>query len=266
MRHLLAVALLLTACACAGAEARPTPGAEPAPAGEPPGAELDASRTELAAIADAARDATAALAGDAARWDVARQHVPMPLDRAHLEEQLAGHARRHGLELSQFRLRPPDDTPLDLPARIHPASPYPLRADDAIVEPRVRFALTPLRPDRVEAFVRTLPEVTPLVIVQALVRGMDFVEVEATAPTFRQLAPAPTYTLEVPAHLAHDDRLADEVADTNLLLAELSDARLRHERLRAYDSARARAEEHAASIAMPPPARAGAAAPRTTAK
>ena len=246
--------LLFAASACAGAHAQ-------APAEPPP----DPASAEVQAIAAAARDANAALAVDAPRWDVARQQIPTPLDRAYLERRLGEHARSHGLELSQFRLAPPDAKPIELPARVHPAAPYPLRAEDALLEPKVRFALTPLVPARVEAFVRTLPEVTPLVIVQAIERGMDFAQIEATAPTFRQLDPAPRYALEMPADRAGDDRLAADVAAANEQLAALSDARLRHERMRAYEAARARAEANAAAIELPPPARPGAPAPRTAA-
>lgn len=270
--------LLLAACA-----ARQTPSvsseAAPVAAADPARARLDDARREVAAIAAAARDATATLrAEDDARWDTARVQVPTPLDRAYLERSLGEHARRHGLELSQFRLGPMTLAQLDFPETLHPSAPYPLRAAHAIVQPPFRFALTPLRPDRVEAFVRTLPEVTPLVVVQAIDRGMDYVQIEATAPTFRQLSPEPRFALEVPQReallggaqpteaLEQDYRaLESEVVEANELLAALSDARLRHERIRAYELVRAAAEKNARAIELPPAARAGAPAPRTTA-
>lgn len=278
MRH-HALLLLLAASGCAGAADRP----DPAPL-EAPGAlaELEASRTEVEAIRAAAADAAATLRAEASRWEEALRDLPTPLDRDRLQTSLEDHARRHRLELSRFVLGPAPAPRVELPAQVHPAAPFPVRKEHALVEPPIRFALTPLRPERIEAFLRTLPEVSPLVIVTGLQRGMDFVQVEATAATFRPFDPAPRFALELPAREAMRARaapatpeeeaafeqgwraLAAEVDAANAVLAALSEARLRHARLQAWDEARERAARNAAAIAVPPPARAGAPAPRTT--
>ncbi|WP_373048900.1 hypothetical protein [Vulgatibacter sp.] len=266
MRSLVLPALLLAAaCASGGNQSAPSTQQGGTAAGQQ---DLADARTEVAAITAAARDAAAALAADEAAWDEARQVIVTPFDRNLVEGRLAAHAQTHRLELSQFQLLPMRMAQLDVPDRFHPSSPYPVRQQDAILEAPIRFALTPLQPQRIEAFLRTLPEVEPLVIVQVVERGMDFIEVEAAAPTFRPFDETPRYALEVPPPEQLDgagyEALVREVEQANEALAALSEARLRRVRLEAFEAAKEKAARHAASIELPQPAEAGAPAPRTT--
>lgn len=285
MRRLLLSALLLAGCASSPKpEPEPAPISTPSPQLEKVRDEAEAGLTEVRSIRAAAEDAAAALGADDARWEQARLAVPTPFQREYLEDQLAKHAKAHRLELSQFRLEPMTMAQLDFPARIHPASPYPVRPQDAILEVPVRFALTPLVPERIEAFLRTLPELPMLFAPDELKRGMDFVEVRGHTFTFRPIDPVPTYALEMPdlqqrlqaagiteplSSLESGPDAAEvkeleakwgeiqaEIVPTNETLARLSELRLRRARIDAYEARREAAKTEAATIQLPPPAKA----------
>lgn len=257
--------------ACAAPPARPVDAAARDASAAP--SAIEAARTEVAAIRAAARDATEAMEADAAAWERARTEIPTPLVRASLEAALAAHAARHVLALSRLVLLPPPDDGFDPPKRFHPAAPFPVRREDAILHVPLRFVLAPLRDARLEAFVRTLGTVRPIVVVRAIVRASDRVEIEATAPTFRRFEPAPRYALALPdpASLRDDtdpDRfeadwaaLERELEATNEALAALSAARLRHVRVQAWADASNQAAQNAEAIEIPSPARPRAVAP-----
>lgn len=256
-----AVLLLLAACST-------TPSGPPPEDVAPVEARFDASLHEVRVARAAAEDALKALSAygnDEAGREVAIR-IPSAANRDDLETQLEAHAKKHRLDASQLRLAPITMSRLDFPAAVHPATPYPVQPRDTLVEIPFRFALTPMKEERIRAFLETLPdEARTLIEVRDVHRGVDFVEVQAVSWIFRPIDPVPVFRFETPSlekqlsetgtgEISAETRavleerqreLEAEVDQTNEILSSLSEQRLRAARLDAFLAARERARSAA---------------------
>lgn len=160
--------------------------------------EIEGKLQEVLSMRAAAEDALNASKQDEALWEDARLSVPTPFNRDFFEDRLETYAADLGMTVSDFILQPMTVARLEPPATLEPTEPFPIAAKDAILSVPLRFVLQDADPAKMDAFVRSLPQLGLLFVPENIRLAGSRAAVEGMAFTFRQLDPLPTWTVVLP--------------------------------------------------------------------